>query len=423
MEDRMRRFDVDLHVYPEVQARLDKLVKASVVQAVHVFRDSKDIPDKVDLRLVVLNPDHGHKRKDHESKAVQTAEAVLAQHGDKPREHKNRVLFLVADAAATQTLRDQVSRYLAWSSIVDDADELNLDKHHEKEAKKSLDDASKRVEACLRETYRFLLVPMQDPDAPDGLTKIRWEDEALNLSGSTYDKAITAAVREKEWVIAAWAPTHLASLLSRWFWKDDAPAVGVRKVWFDSCRFLYMPRISTQEVFLQTIRDGVAHKDWFAYASGSEKDGRYTGLLFGTSGAGVYLDETSLLVRPDVAAAALPKPEARGSAEPSVNDGPVISRTETGPRAKMGSGGVSTRPAVSRRFHATAEIDDEDPIGSFTQVVQEVIEFFTAKYGTAVSISIDIEAKNPDGFDAKFVRVVKENATTLKFKTAEFEEE
>jgi hypothetical protein len=78
---------------------------------------------------------------------------------------------------------------------------------------------------------------------------------------------------------------------------------------------------------------------------------------------------------------------------------------------------------MSRRFHATGEIDEEDPIGSFTQVVQEVIEFFTAKYGTTISISIDIEAKNPDGFDAKFVRVVKENATTLKFKTAEFEED
>jgi hypothetical protein len=58
---------------------------------------------------------------------------------------------------------------------------------------------------------------------------------------------------------------------------------------------------------------------------------------------------------------------------------------------------------------------------SIREVVQEVIEFFPA--GTTVSISVDIEAKSPDWFDAKFVCVVKENATTLKFKTAEFEED
>ena len=36
-----------------------------------------------------------------------------------------------------------------------------------------------------------------------------------------------------------------------------------------------------------------------------------------------------------------------------------------------------------------------------------MIEFFTAKYGTTISISVDIEVKSPDGFEAKFVRVVE----------------
>jgi hypothetical protein len=418
MEDRMRRFDVQ--IYPELQERLRKLVKGSVVQAVHVFEDSKDIPDTIDLRLVVLEPDSAHKRKDSGSKAIAAAEAILARHGHKPREYQNRVLFLVADAAATQTLRDQVSRYLAWTSIVNDADELELDKHRDKEARKSQDEASRRVEASIKETYRILLVPVQDPDAPEGLTKIRWEDDTLSLSGSAYDKAITTAVREKEWVLTAWAPAHLASLLSRWFWKDDTPAVGAKKLWLDSCRFLYLPRISTPQIVLQTIRDGVGHKDWFAYASGTEQDGRYTGMIFGVNGGGgVDLDDSSLLVRPDVAASSMPAPDAGGAA-----DAPSHTPAgNAGPRAKTGSGGVAPRPVVSRRFHATAEIDEEDPIGSFTQVVQEVIALFTSHYGTTVSISVDIDAKTPDGFEPKLIRIVKENATTLRFRTAEFEDD
>lgn len=40
-----------------------------------------------------------------------------------------------------------------------------------------------------------------------------------------------------------------------------------------------------------------------------------------------------------------------------------------------------------------------------------------------MTITVDLQAGSPDGFDAKLVRVVKENATTMKFKTAEFQSE
>lgn len=423
MEDRAQRYDVKADLYPEVQKRLQKLVKASVIQAVHVFADSKDIPDKADLRLVVLDPDCSHKRKDPDSKAVKAAEAILTKHGDKPREHQNRVLFLVPDSNATQALRDHVRRYLAWEEIWEARDELNLDKHHEKEVDKNRDDASERVDGSIKEAYRLLLAPMQEPDAPGGLTKISWEDEALNLSGANYEKAITSAVKEKEWVITSWAPTHLASLLTRWFWKDDAPAIGALKVWLDSCRYLYMPRLATQDAFIQTIRDGVAHKDFFAYAVGTEKDAkRYAGLLFGKSG-GVYLDESALLVHPDVAAKAVAETEPTAATAAAAAPGTGIGKKTSSSSVMVGVGGAAAKEALPQRFHATVEVADEDPIGSFTEIVENVIQHFTAKYGTTVTITVDVEARSPDGFDAKLVRVVKENATTLKFKTAEFEAE
>ena len=69
------------------------------------------------------------------------------------------------------------------------------------------------------------------------------------------------------------------------------------------------------------------------------------------------------------------------------------------------------------------EIDGQDPIGAFSEIVSNVIEQFSAVYGTHVTITVDIEARRKDKFDLKLLRVVKENAATLKFKTAEFEEE
>jgi hypothetical protein len=86
----------------------------------------------------------------------------------------------------------------------------------------------------------------------------------------------------------------------------------------------------------------------------------------------------------------------------------------------------STTPAPKanfKRFHATTEIEPPDYIGGFTLIVDNVIEHFAAQYGTDVSVTIDIEARRADGFDVKTVRIVRENAGTLKFRTAEFEEE
>lgn len=54
---------------------------------------------------------------------------------------------------------------------------------------------------------------------------------------------------------------------------------------------------------------------------------------------------------------------------------------------------------------------------------QNVIEHFAARYGTEVTISVDIAAKSRSGFDMKTERVIRDNAPTLKFKTADSEGE
>jgi PHP family Zn ribbon phosphoesterase len=68
-------------------------------------------------------------------------------------------------------------------------------------------------------------------------------------------------------------------------------------------------------------------------------------------------------------------------------------------------------------------IDVADPIGSFTEIVQNVIERLTEKYGTEVTITLDVAATRRDGFDAHTVRTVRENAQTLGLRAAEFDEE
>lgn len=418
MEGRMARFDVRGDLYPEIQERLSKTLKTDLLQAVHIFSEHKDVPDKPELRMVVIDPEHAHKRKDWSSRAIERASEILTKHGEKQREFQNRVLFLAADTTSVQALRDNTRRYLAWKSIHDDQYELNLDKHQEKETKKAVDEASARVDACIRETYKCLLVPTQDPDAPDGLTKIAWDDEALMTSSVPFEKALDSACRDRVFVVRAWAPIHLKGMLERWFWKPDAPAVNARRAWLDSCRYLYLQRLAGQEVFEQTVREGIVHTDFFAFASSMKPDGAIDGLLFGQSGS-IYLDESGVLLRADVAAATkAAKGEAVMAAPPSAA-APLGASTAT----KAAEPKTGTAKFAPKRFHATVALDGSNPLGSFTQVFESVLEHFTAQFGTTFSISVDFEAKRSEGFDVKLVRTVRENAKTLAFNTAEFEEE
>jgi hypothetical protein len=428
MEDRMHRFDPS-ELHENLESRLKTQVKPGIFAAVHVFAAAKDIPDRPELRLVVLGPDHTHKRKDHSSKAIAATTEILESHGDKLREFKNCLLFLVPDGSATMALRDHLRRFLAWRSIVEEADQLNLDPHHQREAKKSRDEANERVNASIREVYRLLLVPMEDPEEPNGPSTVLWEDEGLSLAGSTFDKEIEKAVHAKEWVIQKWAEDHLNPILVRWFWKPDQPTVLAKEVWLKTCRYLYLPRLKNAEVFTQTVREGITHEDFFGYASG-EKNGKLEGLLFGASGA-VPLSDTALLIHPDAARAARDKALEKEQGATGGEGGwhgksGTTGKSEPPPsssRPGKGKGVAGPKPEVRpRRFHGTIDLDVSDPIGNFAKIVDDVIEHLT-KYGTDVALTLEIEARRGEGFETNTVRIVRENANSMKFKISDFEED
>lgn len=168
-------------------------------------------------------------------------------------------------------------------------------------------------------------------------------------------------------------------------------------------------------MFLQTIRDSVQHKDWFAYAA-AEKDATYEGLLFGSAGV-----DAAVLVRPDAVHTSTGHGGNVETDGRTTKSDPPHSSTTGGAKPKNSS--PPPAHATFKRFHATVGIDAQDPIGAFTEIVQNVIGHFSAQYGTVVTLTLDIETRRADGFEAKTIRVVRENANKLRFSTAELEEE
>jgi hypothetical protein len=107
-------------------------------------RSSGDVPDDKDARLVVFGIEYP-PTKDTSSPAVAAAQELLQNRGTAPRIYRNTLVFLAADKTRLQDLDEAVRRCLAWSSIVDEAETLNLDPHQRKQAMTQKENASSAV--------------------------------------------------------------------------------------------------------------------------------------------------------------------------------------------------------------------------------------------------------------------------------------
>ena len=284
----------------ELEERLKKDLRTTGdFDRIHTLpRSGADVPDDLDARLVVLSAEHPCSR-DSDNAAEAAALEILESRGSTPRLFRNTLVFLAVDKVRYQDLDEALRRYLAWVSILDEKEELNLDPHQARQAETQRNAADDTVTARLPEAYQWLLVPVQEkPDA-----EVSWEAIRLTASGELAERA-ARRLRNDELLVTGLGATILRRHLDEVpLWRGDN--VEVRQLVEDFGRYLYLPRLRGPEVLTRAVQDGVALLTWqtdsFALAeSHDEAEGRYRGLKVGQT-AGVSPESPSLLVKPEVA--------------------------------------------------------------------------------------------------------------------------
>lgn len=424
MEGRKQRFNHRDDALPLLRTRVSQVfAKSNVLAGVHVFTSSADVPDEYGTgpRLIVLPPNAAYSRG-ASGTAFSAAEEMLRKRGDQPRQKQNRLLFLAADYDVISRLLDQVTTYLAWSSIVADidAEKLVLDTIQVKQARKQKTDADGSLLRLIRECYKWLICPSEE--FVKGKPTLHWEAVSVLTTAPNLIAEIENKLREEEWLISDWSPVHLANLLKQWYFKEGVTEVGALKVWQDCCQYLYLPRLVNSHVFERAVAQGVETEDFFGYASG--KDGeKYLGFAFGRHSL-ISLDASALLIIRDSAAEyktrTSPPPPVPPTPEPDQERGERPPPIPPNPNAPVPPVTPPTRTA-RKQFYATATLDPVKAKMDFATIVDEVVEPFTAKLGVDVTISVDIQATSRDGFDEGLQRAVKENCNHLRFENAEFE--
>jgi predicted AAA+ superfamily ATPase len=377
-----------------------------------------DVPDQAEVRLVVLGPDRPHLARSEDSAALAAAREILDRTGSAPREHRNCLLFLAADSRRLEELEAAVADHLAWKSIDDEARaaQLNLDTAQAAQAAAKRADSENTVAVRLAETYQWMLVPTQ----PSPADRVEWDTVRADGQGGLAVRAGRKLALEGH-LYLTFPPSLLRQRLDGQLaslWEGGHVAVSV--LWDVFARYLYLPRLRNLDVLLATVEAGPASLSWqhdgFATADGFDGD-RYLGL---TVASHTLVTAGTLLVRPDVAEAQLEQ-ERRMREETAIAGKP---RDGQQPREwlREKDAGEPVPPARPHRFHGVVTLDPERLNRDFGHVAQEVVSHLTGLLGTEVEITVEIAARNADGFPDATVRNVTENAKILRFTDHDFEE-
>ena len=380
---------------------------------------SGDVPDDQEARLVILRPTATHKgnvRNGRPSAAREAVEDILANRGGAPRQHRNALVFLAPDHEAMEGLKQEVRRFLAWQSVVRDQEALNLDAHQRREAADGEKTSNQNVGVRFNEAWRWVLVPTQ-PVANGDVGDLEWEVVQAAGNGESVVARVSRRMRTSEHLIVKWSPALLTMELDRWFWKER-DHVSVKAVWDALSAYCYLPRLRDQAVFVEAVQDGIGSGDYFGYATSVSSDGRYEGLKLGSSAAAIYVDASSVLLKPDVARRQLEADRSKPDGpDPDPGPGP-------GPDPSPDPGPVPppSPPRLPRRFFGTVEIDPDRAGRDMGQLAEEVLQHLTTLPSGKVKVTVEIEAEVADGVSSDVQRVIDENCRTLRFRSHGFEE-
>ena len=378
-------------------------------------RDGGEVHDELETRLVLLDPSQTHARGQDGSPAGTAARAILESRGNAPRLYRNTLVFLAADRVRLQDLDEALRRYLAWESILREKDEHNLDPHQVRQAETQHASADGAATARLPEAYCWLLAPVQKEPSAD----VEWQATRLSNSDPLAVRA-GARLRRDDAVIANFGPTLLRKAI------DDVPLwrgedhVAVRTLVDDFAQQLYLPRLAGPSVLTDSLRSGIALLTWqldaFAHAESFDAEtGRYLGLRGGQHVA-LAPDDAGLIVRPDVAQrqmdADVPQPSASdesGARSVGATDTPHDPATVP----NEPSPGETT--PVYRRYHGAVHVDPMRVGRAASQIAEEVVAHLAGSSGAEVTVTIEIEARLPEGASEQVVRTVTENGRELEF--------
>lgn len=371
---------------------------------------SADVPDEPGgVRAVVLGIAHSHTGRDG-SEALTEAKDIMMQRGSTPRVYRNMLVFLAAEQRQLDNLKAAQRAALAWAEIVKETKRLNLTQSDSALAEAKLREASETLKTRMKEAWCYLIYPVQESAQSD----VEWMSAKVPAQDGLLARASKKLVSEQG-IWPELGPDNLNRQLEKYIW-NGKPHLCLKDVWEYMNRYTYLPRVKNRSVLSKSVQAAVSGMlpGPFAYAERwDEAKENYVGLAISKAPtAQVVIDAASVIIKPDVAAAAWPKPEEKPEGP---NSAPTAQPTSQTSPADPSAPVPAPEDAKPTRFSGTVFLSTDRPAAQMRQVIEGIVEQLTSEAGADVTLRLEIEADLPNGIDKAKVRTLLENATTLGF--------
>jgi predicted AAA+ superfamily ATPase len=394
--------------------------------------ETSGIPDEATTRLVLLAAQYTHKRNQETSPARQWVASCLQSKGNSPRQFQNTLVFLAPDEQNLDNLFQALAERRAWQKVIDEKLLLQITVNQENQAEAKIQEAVEAIALRIPETWSHLLVPYQSQPGPQ---LADWDEKRLSGGkGSLAERASEKCIQEDLLAPRLGART-IKEKLSAFLWRDRSH-VEVREL-VEWCRkYLYLPRISTDQVILDAlvnVEAALNGEDTFYLAdSVDQASGRYAGLRPQEASSTQLPTLKCLVVKNEVAlqqleadrvarAATTTTPPASTGESGSAGSGAVTSTAHGGTTSATGPGNVAppqpttpAKPQLPTRFVASVKLDSTRASLQMSTFMEEVMSHLQALDGADVEMTLEVQVKAPSGIDEQTARIVLENSAALK---------
>lgn len=411
-------------VWAEIVRRLqpERKHRAGFAAVSSAPETSAEIRDTDEAKLVILHPSQAHSKGSADSAAMTFAKDVFEHCGSAQRTNRNMVVFLAPDSKRMVELAESVRAYLAWTWVASRKVELDLTPQQLTQVDSNVTRNDEDVTARIAQTYHWALVPEQpDPAAPPVMAVEKAEGANIRLAERVTDKLTRSGLLAVATAARAIRLELDQRLRSVW----ERGHISVGELWAYYSKYPYLTRLRDRSILVEGVESVLSSLTWeqegFALADAYDQaTGRYGGLVVpgGDAHFGQITDAT-LLVESAIATAQADA-EKPGTLPPAGPTGAVAgSGADQPPQEPVAVG----EPVHNTRFFGVYQVDPERYARDLTKVSQEILQQLAAVDGASLQVTIEVHAHAADGFPDDKVRVVLENARTLRFTQSAFEDD
>lgn len=405
VDDKREQFSDD-DIEFEIEQRLLTWRKFSW-SAVHICpKNSADVVDEKDARLVILAPKYFFDDRQQKNPALTFAENILNTRGTVPRKYKNTLLFLAPDSEKLSVLKKTVREFKAWSEVINEADRLNLDRVQLVDAKNNLESAKKNFAIKISQAYCQLFAPDNFGEAD--MTVLKWFFAEIDCIAEDNISASAEKFSSSEKLLKSLGHGKLKNLLDKFIWRERE-AVNLKQLWEYFTTYYYMPRLTDENVLLETVRKGVAEKT-FALSDDEDFTNEFK---FGNISLGEISPE-SFLVKSSVAQKLLDEKNKR---DENIEPPPKVPPYTVGPEPPP----VKKDKPLSKYFSMDVELDKTRLSKSFNECIDEVAVHLLHLPNASVSIRLAVNISAPEGIPEDIKEIVSANCHNLKVENFYFE--